>query len=256
MKNQKIIATSPGKRHQIKQNKKIFSRNTNLLKNNCKIKKNFGRSKQTGRITVRHKGGGNKNKIKILNTSFELNTTILLVTFYDFVSNKILNILFNPFTKKIFLVNNTKDTFIGFIFLQSKNTDCLENGNSLVLLQIPAGSLIHSLTKNKKPIIAKSTGTFGQIIQKNKENCKIRVPSGKILNFILTNTATIGINSNQNRKFCVIGKAGINRNKNKRPSVRGIAMNPVDHPHGGRSNGGKHPTTPWGQLTKGVKTKK
>ena len=95
-----------------------------------------------------------------------------------------------------------------------------------------------------------------KLFKKQKKNCKIRVPSGQILDFSLENKAVLGSNSNQNQHFCILGKAGINRNKNKRPSVRGIAMNPVDHPHGGRSNGGKQPTTPWGKLTKGVKTKK
>jgi large subunit ribosomal protein L2 len=256
MENQKIKPTSPGQRHQIKTNKKFFSKNNNLLKNNFKKKIYFGKSKQTGHITVRHKGGGNKIKPKVLNTSFELNTTVLLTTIYDFSSNKIINMVFDPFRKKIFLAVNTKNVFTGFVCLQAKNTDCLESGNKLTLFQIPAGSLVHSLTKNKRTIVAKSAGTFGQIVQKKRDSCKIRVPSGQVLVFSLNNKAILGVNSNQNKIFCCIGKAGINRNRNKRPSVRGIAMNPVDHPHGGRSNGGKHPTTPWGQLTKGVKTKK
>lgn len=256
MQLKKRTATSPGKRHQIKQNPVSFSKNNKILKNNFTINTSCGRSKQTGHITVRHKGGGKKIKIKKLNKFFETHTLILLVTLYDYNSNKIINIVFNPFTKKLFLTNHTHNTFIGFILLQSINTDCLNEGNSLTLNQIPAGSLVHSLTKKNKQILAKAPGTFGQIIQKTKKICKIRVPSGQILDFSLKNVATLGSNSNKNHNFCKIGKAGINRNKNIRPSVRGIAMNPVDHPHGGRSNGGKQPTTPWGKLTKGVKTKK
>lgn len=252
----KIKATSPGKRNQIKQNPIFFSKNNKILKNNFIINTNLGRSTQTGHITVRHKGGGKKFKIKLLNKFFTTNTVIILVTLYDYHSNKIINIVFNPFTKKIFFTNHTNNNFVGFLLLQSTNTDCLNEGNSLILNQIPAGSLVHSLTKQNKQIFAKAPGTFGQIIQKNKKNCKIRVPSGQILEFSLKNKATLGSNSNKNHYFCKIGKAGINRNKNIRPSVRGIAMNPVDHPHGGRSNGGKQPTTPWGKLTKGVKTKK
>lgn len=256
MEIKKIKSTSPGKRNQTKQNINYFSKNKNLLKNNFSINKTCGRSKQTGRITVRHKGGGKKIKIKTINKIFSTSTVIILTIVYDYNSHKIINIVFNPFTKKIFFTSNTHKNFIGFILLQSKNSEYLNEGNSLTLKQIPAGSLVHSLTKNNKQILAKSPGTFGQIIQKNKKDCKIKVPSGQILEFSLKNTATLGSNSNQNKQFCIKGKAGVNRNKNKRPSVRGIAMNPVDHPHGGRSNGGKQPTTPWGKLTKGVKTKK
>jgi len=256
MEIKKRKSTSPGKRHQIKQNTVIFNKYNNILKNNFIKKITFGRSQQNGRITVRHKGGGNKIKTKNLNKIFIENILVILTILYDYQSNKIINIVFNPFNKKIFFINHTKNNFTGFILLQSKNTEYLKEGNSLKLQQIPAGSLVHSLTKYNKQILAKSPGTFGQIIQKNQQTCKIRVPSGQILDFSLDNTATLGVNSNENKHFCQIGKAGINRNKNLRPSVRGIAMNPVDHPHGGRSNGGKQPTTPWGKLTKGIKTKK
>ena len=93
-------------------------------------------------------------------------------------------------------------------------------------------------------------------MQKNKLNCKIKLPSGKLLNLLPHSYATIGVLANPEHNKKIIGKAGINRLKGIRPSVRGIAMNPVDHPHGGRTNGGCPSMTPWGKITRGKPTKK
>ena len=94
------------------------------------------------------------------------------------------------------------------------------------------------------------------MVQKTDTACKIRLPSGKIKNFLITSFVTLGLVSNLNHSSTVLGKAGKNRKLGKRPKVRGVAMNPVDHPHGGRTNGGRPSVSPWGKLTKGVKTKK
>jgi large subunit ribosomal protein L2 len=127
-----------------------------------------------------------------------------------------------------------------------------------MLQNIPAGSIIHSLSFNKKlnSIYIKSAGTFGQLIQKNNFFCKIKLPSSKIIEVSNSAFATIGIVSNSQHSNVVLGKAGRNRNKGIRPSVRGIAMNPVDHPHGGRTNGGRPSVTPWGKPTRGKPTSK
>jgi large subunit ribosomal protein L2 len=98
--------------------------------------------------------------------------------------------------------------------------------------------------------------TANQIIQKMTNKCKIRLPSGKIIDIYSKSTATIGKVSNFLHNQIILGKAGLNRLKNKRPKVRGIAMNPVDHPHGGRTNGGMPSVTPWGIPTKGKPTVK
>ena len=119
------------------------------------------------------------------------------------------------------------------------------------------GSLLSNLSKNADfSSLVRSAGTFAQLIQKKDNYCKIRLPSNKIITLSINSYATIGINSNLQANRVIMGKAGRNRLKNIRPTVRGIAMNPVDHPHGGRSNGGCHPMTPWGIKTRGKKTRK
>ena len=102
----------------------------------------------------------------------------------------------------------------------------------------------------------RSAGSFGQLIQKETFCNKIKLPSGKIISIPSSSTAVLGTVSNSNHSLCIKGKAGYNRLNGKRPSVRGIAMNPVDHPHGGRTNGGIPSVTPWGLPTKGQKTRK
>ena len=128
----------------------------------------------------------------------------------------------------------------------------LKLGYRTKIKNIPAGSVIHSLTinDNLKTQYIRSAGTFGQIVQRGLTKAKIKLPSKKIIEISVNNYATIGVMSNlvDNQRY--IGKAGTNRLLGKRPTVSGIAMNPVDHPHGGRSNGGIPSVTPWGLPTK------
>ena len=134
----------------------------------------------------------------------------------------------------------------------------LKLGCRTQLLHISTGTPISCISKEQFSIAqySKSAGSYCQLLQKNKFFCTIKLPSSKLLNLPLNACATIGgVSNSEFNKIC-IGKAGRNRLLNKRPSVRGIAMNPVDHPHGGRSNGGKPPVTPWGIPTKGKPTVK
>jgi large subunit ribosomal protein L2 len=124
-------------------------------------------------------------------------------------------------------------------------------GNRLQLKSIPIGSLVSNLAVNKiKSTYIKSPGTYGQIIQKDFITSKIRLPSKKVISVSNINYATLGINNNAFRNKTTVGTAGRNRRVSKRPTTRGIAMNPVDHPHGGRTNGGCPSVTPWGLPTK------
>ena len=133
-------------------------------------------------------------------------------------------------------------------------------GFRTVLKNIPTGSVINCLSfsklKNQKINFIRSAGTFGQIVQKNFLFSKIKLPSNQIIEVPTSSFATIGSVSNNLQKFIVFGKAGRRRLLGNRPSVRGIAMNPVDHPHGGRTNGGRPSVTPWGIPTKGKPTVK
>ena len=124
---------------------------------------------------------------------------------------------------------------------------------------IPTGSLVHSLTSSQnthKTCFARAAGTFCQIIQKGVSTNKVRLPSGLICTVPKDAYATLGVVSNAQHNSIYLGKAGRNRLKGIRPCVRGIAMNPVDHPHGGRTNGGRPSVTPWGIPTKGKPTVK
>ena len=129
-------------------------------------------------------------------------------------------------------------------------------GSKSTLNNIYTGAIINSVFSKNKSIYAKSAGTYCQVVQKYKNFVKLRLPSGKIIEASLNSIATLGSVSNKNHFLCILGKAGKNRHKSKRPVVRGVAMNPVDHPHGGRTNGGRPSVSPWGKLTKGVPTKK
>ena len=229
MKLKKIKPTSPGRRHQLILEKSILSKSSNILKSHIKGFKNAsGHSTQTGRITVRHKGSGCKNKYRVIcNQNKNCNNIFIIISIWTLLENK-----------------------------KNFEEDYIKIGSRLQIKKIPTGALIHSVSKNNKIIYSKSAGTYCQIIQKFINKCKLKLPSGNVI-LIKTNAyATIGTIANEYKKLIVLGKAGRARKLNNRPSVRGVAMNPVDHPHGGRTNGGRPCVSPWGKLTRGVPTTK
>ena len=127
-------------------------------------------------------------------------------------------------------------------------------GNRSILSNYPAGAIVSSISSNNKIRYSKSAGSFAQLLEKKGKHAKLRLPSGKIYLLSLSSYATLGAVGNSIHKLTKIGKAGRNRLKGIRPAVRGIAMNPVDHPHGGRSNKGMPQLTPWGLPTKNYPT--
>ena len=160
----------------------------------------------------------------------------------------------------VYLVKTKK---IGDIFKISQSNDDIKLGNRMMLRAIPLGTLISALElkKNKGTQLLRSAGVFGKLQRKDLDMNLgvIKMPSGKMVSVSLDCIAMIGIISNNKHNMKNIAKAGRNRWLNKRPTVRGVAMNPVDHPHGGgegRTSGGRHPSTPWGVPTKGYKTRK
>jgi len=137
----------------------------------------------------------------------------------------------------------------------------LKLGNNLKLSKIPVGSYIHNVSINKtnNGVVSRSAGTFTVVVEKNNKDARLKMSSGKKKSVSLNCTATLGVVSNEQHFLTNIGKAGRSRWLNKRPKVRGVAMNPVDHPHGGgegKTSGGKVLLTPWGKPTKNIKTKK
>ena len=134
-------------------------------------------------------------------------------------------------------------------------------GNAMPLKNIPVGTIIHNveLKPGKGGQIARSAGAYAQLVGRDGSYTQVRLQSGEVRLIAGACMATVGAVSNQDHMNEVVGKAGRNRHKGKRPSVRGVVMNPVDHPHGGgegRTSGGRHPVTPWGRPTKGARTRK
>jgi len=152
----------------------------------------------------------------------------------------------------------TISVYPGSLISCDENNLDLRLGYRTVFKHIPTGSIFHSLAlnSNKKSQYIRSAGMFGQLIQKDLKNCKIKLPSGKIIETSVNAFGTLGMISNPEHNLITIGKAGTNRMNGRRPIVRGIAMNPVDHPHGGQTNGGRPSVTPWGIPTKGKPTVK
>lgn len=250
-------------RHQINLQKYLLFKSNNLIKTLMKgIKLHFGRSTINGRITVRHKGGKNfSTKYRIINNLNNFFYSIIIGLIYDSQRNTFLSLNFN-FLKKSFFYNlGILNVYTGSLSSYTLNIKSFKLGSTYLLSQIPMGSFINNISlsnlKKKSSIYIKSAGTYGILYQKSYLYNIIKFPSKNFIKFPLSlnySRATLGIIANLNYKSLVLGKAGKNRNKGIRPSVRGIAMNPVDHPHGGRTNGGCHFVTPWGINTKGKKT--
>lgn len=246
-------------------------RQTFLLKKNnltqiFKIKsltKGFQRANgknNQGKITVKHRGGGHKRLYRIIDFNRSKNIEgFVSKILYD--PNRSANIAYIKNNFKSYLILAPEGLKINQYIKSSENAE-LKVGNALPLQNIPIGSLIHniSLYPQSRGKLIRSAGTSAQLIQKiNNKYARIRLNSGELKLILLTCYATLGIVSNINHKKIKLGKAGRSRWLNRRPSVRGVAKNPVDHPHGGgegRSKSGSHPRTPWGKGCKGTRTRR
>jgi large subunit ribosomal protein L2 len=246
-------------------------RQTFLLKKNnltqiFKIKsltKGFQRANgknNQGRITVRHRGGGHKRLYRLINFNRTKNIEgYVIKILYD--PNRSANIAYIKNDFQSYLILAPEGLKINQYIKSSPNAE-LKIGNALPLQNIPIGSLIHniSLYPQSRGKLIRSAGTSAQLIQKiNNKYARIRLNSGELKLILLTCYATLGIVSNINHKKIKLGKAGRSRWLNRRPSVRGVAKNPVDHPHGGgegKTSGGRPSVTPQGKITKGKPTRK
>lgn len=257
MKLKNLNPVTNGTRHTIKIQKNLLSKNNKLVRSILlKKQKSNGRSSINGRITVWHKGGGVKNLYRNIQQPIKKDTNenlLVIANCYDPNRSAFINLNFE-LNKKTFSFNTAVNSvFPGALFQNSNNVNAVKLGYRTQIKNIPTGSLIHNLTfknsKNAKYI--RAAGTYGQIVQCGLKTAKIKLPSKKVIEIASDNHATIGIISNTQRNLTVIGKAGTNRRLGIRPTTRGIAMNPVDHPHGGRTNGGMPSVSPWGLPTKG-----
>jgi large subunit ribosomal protein L2 len=241
----------------VKRIKKSLLARSNRLVRSIMIKKNSGngRSKTNGRITVRHKGSGAKKLYRFLHDAESIKDlrAIRITTCYDPNRNSFINLHFNIITKRFFYTNATQEVELGSLWKNVKDfgTERKFGLRSPVGTMYP-GTLVHNVNSDckKQSSYIKAAGTYGVKIQSASKLTKIRLPSGKFLEVQPTTYATIGRTTNSVDRLQRLGKAGTRRHMGIRPSVRGIAMNPVDHPHGGRTNGGVTSRTPWGLKCK------
>jgi len=224
------------------------------------IKKNGGRN-NAGRITCRHRGGGHKRLYRFIDFKREkLNIPAKVVSIeYDPNRSALIALLHYKDGEKRYIIA-PHQLKVGQQLLSGEVAD-IQPGNTLPLRAIPLGSLIHNieLKPGKGGQLVRSAGTVSQLLAKEGRYAHIRLPSGEVRLILQECKATIGQVGNTNHENISWGKAGKTRWLGRRPHVRGVVMNPVDHPHGGgegRTSGGRHPVTPWGVPTKGYKTRK
>ena len=225
------------------------------------MKKNGGRNNQ-GRITVRHKGGGEKRKYRIIDFKRNKRDIPGVVATIEYDPNRSANIaLINYKDGEKRYIIAPKDLKVGMEIVSGENAD-IKVGNALPIMNIPVGTVIHNieLKPGKGGELARSAGASAQILGREGNYVMVRLSSGEQRKILGTCYATIGEVGNEDYELVKLGKAGRKRHMGIRPTVRGSVMNPNDHPHGGGEGrapvGRKQPMTPWGKPALGLKTRK
>lgn len=224
------------------------------------LSKKGGRN-NNGRITVRHRGGGHKRRFRLIDfrrDKTEVPGKVATIEYDPNRSARLALIHYSDGDKRYILWPQGLN--VGDTVICSDKAD-IKPGNCLPLKNIPLGTFVHNVEMKigKGGQIIRSAGTYGQLMAKEKGYVQIKLPSGEVRMFLDRCKATIGQLGNLTHENLSLGKAGRTRHLGRRPRVRGVVMNPVDHPHGGgegRTSGGRHPCTPWGVPTKGYKTRK
>ena len=223
-------------------------------------KNSTGGRNNLGRITSRSRGAGNKNKYRMIDFYRKKDDLKAKVERIEYDPNRSAHVALVKYEDEVYnYILAPSKIKIGDQIVSGRNKE-IKIGNCMPLSDIPAGTNIHNieLSPNSGGKLVRSAGSSAQISGIDGNYCIIKLVSGEIRKIISTARATIGSVSNSDHQNIKIGKAGRNRWKGKRPSVRGVAMNPVDHPHGGgegKTSGGRSPVSPWGQSAKGLKTR-
>lgn len=256
----KIKPTSPGRRFQ---RYSAFNEITSTTpeKRLLKIIKKTGGRNVNGRITCRHHGGGHKRQYRIIDFKRDKIGIPARVASIEYDPNRSARIALLHYIdgeKRYILA--PQNLSVDDRIMSGLDAD-IKPGNTLPLSNIPLGTHIHNieLRTGKGGQIVRSAGTFAQLMAKEDRYALIKLPSGEVRMIFLKCKATIGELGNAEHENISLGKAGRKRWLGRRPKVRGVAMNPVDHPMGGgegRSSGGRHPCTPWGIPTKGYRTRR
>jgi large subunit ribosomal protein L2 len=252
--------TSAGRRFQTASDFAEITRDTpekGLVKT---LKKSGGRNNR-GRVTTRHRGGGHKRRYRLIDFKRNKLDVPARVASIEYDPNRTVRIALLHYAdgeKRYILA--PQDLKVGDEVVSSVEAD-IKPGNALPLQQIPAGTLVHNveIRPGKGGQMARAAGAYAQLMAKEGKHAHLKLPSGEVRMVPVECRATVGQLSNVEQENISLGKAGRKRWLGKRPHVRGVAMNPVDHPMGGgegKSSGGRHPCTPWGVPTKGYKTRK
>lgn len=255
----KCKPTSPGRRHVIKVvNPELHKGRpfTTLLET---LSKSGGRN-NNGRITTRHIGGGHKRRYRLIDFKRSKDNIPAIVERLEYDPNRSANIalvLYKDGERRYILAPKNLQSGDQ---IQSGIDAIIKIGNTLPMRNIPVGSTVHNveIKPGKGGQLARSAGAYAQIVSRDGAYVMLRLRSGAILKIQSQCRATLGEVGNAEHMLRILGKAGANRWRGIRPTVRGTAMNPVDHPHGGGEgrNFGKHPVSPWGIQTKGKKTRR
>lgn len=231
------------------------------LKSLIKSKKQNAGRNNTGRITVRHRGGGVKRHYRLVNHKLAAGLTVTVEQIeYDPNRSARIARVKDQHGLYHYILADTSMT-VGKVIKSGPDAP-IESSNRLPLSQIPVGSQIYAieLTPGKGAQMVRSAGTRAQLTAKEGNHAMVRLPSGEVRRIRIEATAALGVVGNVQHQNIKIGSAGRNRRKGIRPGVRGVVMNAADHPHGGGDGGrhgtGKAPRTPWGQLTLGYRTRR
>jgi large subunit ribosomal protein L2 len=223
------------------------------------LRGNGGRN-NVGRITARRRGGGHKRRYRVVDFKRDKFNVVATVERLEYDPNRTAFIALVRYADgELAYILAPQRLKAGDTVVSGPDVD-IRPGNALPLQNIPVGTIVHNveMKAGKGGQIARSAGTYVQLIGKDRGYAQLRLASGELRLVRAECMATIGAVSNADQQNIKLGKAGRSRWLGKRPSVRGVAMNPIDHPHGGgegRTSGGRHPVTPWGKPTKGKRTR-
>jgi large subunit ribosomal protein L2 len=252
--------TSPGRRFQTATDFAEITRSEPEKSLVRTLKKSGGRN-NNGRVTTRHRGGGHKRRYRLIDfkrNKLEVPAKVATIEYDPNRTTRIALLHYVDGEKRYILA--PQDLRVGDMVVSSATAD-IKPGNALPLVNIPTGTLVHNveMKPGKGGQMARAAGSYAQLMAKEGQQAHLKLPSGEVRMVPVECRATIGQLSNVEQENVSLGKAGRKRWQGRRPRVRGVAMNPVDHPMGGgegRSSGGRHPCTPWGVPTKGYKTRK
>src|SRR5215204_4627682 len=257
----KLTPTSPSRRYQTYLTRDELTPGAEPERSLLEPKKRISGRNNNGHITVRRRGGGHKRHYRIVEFKRDKAGVPGRVTQIENDPNRsahIALITYHDGEKRYIIAPAGIE--VGKTVMSGREADILP-GNALPIRNIPLGTQIHNieLRPGKGGQMARSAGAFAQLVAKEGDYAQLRMPSGEVRRVPVVCMATVGQVGNVEHENVSYGKAGRSRWKGIRPHVRGVAMNPVDHPHGGgegKTSGGRNPVTPWGQPTRGYKTRR